>query len=610
MNKQSPESPISEAAQTSKAADQPNANQPDAVQPGQAKGRSDLHAWEAAQPENAFASDTHFKHVLSIYAHKRDHPDESLEDLQADLTRFGAEVAGPVDELVRQNNLHQNLPRLNRYTGIGERTEKIEHHPTYHEAGSYIYGSGVMAAYADFPNAIGVLSRMYVSSYNGEAGHNCPAACTAGVIRVLQEIAPDHIRETYLPGFLDRDYDNHLEGAQFLTEVQGGSDVAQNATRAVEQPDGTYRVFGEKWFCSNVDADVFLMSARIETSAGEVQDGTRGLGLFFVPRQLDDGVNHFTVRRLKDKIGTRSMASGECDFRGAVAYHMGEPEDGFKHMMGLVINTSRLFNAMACMGVARRAYVTAQTYAEHRVAFDQPIINYPLVQETLANVKAEIDACVSASMHLTWLQDRIDLGEASDAEKQFFRMALNLNKVRTAKSARYACVDSIEILGGNGAIESFSVLPRMLRDSIVCENWEGTHNTLQMQIMRDMQKYGVHEGFFAYVGGLLEACLDQDQHSVDAVRHSLGGSMQALQKIAQMDLGQATLAMRPQMDRLAWAFYAAVRLWERAQLAGEFDEESVDTASIEQFVAHRISGEVDYGDEAVHARLERVSRSL
>ncbi len=595
MNRENPESNISHMS------DQPK---PDAVQPGQAKGRSDLQAWEDSQPANAFTADTHFKRLLPLYATR-----EPADQLTEELERFGAEVAGPVDELVRRNNLNENLPRLQRYTGIGERIEQIEHHPAYHEAGAYMYGGGMMAAYEHHPNATGVLSRFYISSYNGEAGHNCPAACTAGVIRVLQELAPDEIREKYLPGFLDRDYDKHLEGAQFLTEVQGGSDVGQNDSRAVEQPDGTYRIYGEKWFCSNIDADVFLMTARFEDAAGEPkQKGTRGLGLFFVPRQLDDGtVNHFTVRRLKDKIGTRSMASGECDFRGAVAYHMGAPEEGFKNMMRLVINTSRLFNAAACMGVARRAYVTAQTYAEHRVAFDQPIINYPLVQETLANVKAEIDACMSGTMHLAWMQDKIDKGEATEAEQQFFRMALNLNKVRTAKSARYAAVEGIEILGGNGAIESFSVLPRLLRDSIVTENWEGTHNTLQMQVMRDMQKYAVHEGFFGYLNELLEECRDEDKARVDAVRKGLGESMQALQRVATMDMGPATLAMRPQMDKLAWLFYAAVRLWERAKFDGEDD---VDTASVDQFIANRVSGDVDYADEGVLARIEAVARSL
>jgi alkylation response protein AidB-like acyl-CoA dehydrogenase len=598
MNKQS-DSKISQVEDLRDA--QPTS---DAVQPGQAEGRSDLQAWEASQPSNVYLADAHFQRLVPLYVQS-----EPLDALAAELERFGAEVASPVDELVRRNNLHQNLPRLERYSGIGERIEKVDHHPTYHEAGRYIYGSGIMAAYANHPNSAGVLSRFYLSSYNGEAGHNCPAACTAGVIRVLQELAPDEIREKYLPGFLSRDYDEHLEGAQFLTEVQGGSDVGKNATRAVKQPDGSYRIWGEKWFCSNIDADVFLMSARLEDPAdASSKAGTRGLGLFFVPRELDDGsTNDFTIRRLKDKIGTRSMASGECDFRGARAIHMGAPEDGFKNMMRLVINTSRLFNAAACMGSARRAYVTARTYAAHRRAFGRPILDYPLVQETLANLKAEVDACTSGMFHLAWLADRIDMGEADERRRQFFRMALNLNKVRTAKSARWACVEGIEILGGNGAIESFSVLPRMLRDSIVCENWEGTHNTLQMQVMRDMQKYGVHEGFFAYLSELLDACADEDRAQVDAVRRAIAESMQALQNIAGMDPGSATLAMRPEMDRLAWVMYASVRLWERAEL--ERSDES-DDASIQQFIAHRLHGRADYSDPDTLERIRLVSQEI
>lgn len=571
--------------------------QPDAVQPGQAQGRADLRAWREAQPENIYHADPHFKRLVELYVKS-----EPLDSVRADLERFGAEIAQQVDALVRENNLNENLPRLERYSGIGERVEQVDHHPTYHEAGRYIYGSGIMSAYEFAPNSAGVLSRFYLSCYNGEAGHNCPAACTAGVIRVLQELATDELRDKYLPGFLSRDYEEHLEGAQFLTEVQGGSDVGQNATRAVKQADGSWRIWGEKWFCSNIDADVFLMSARPE-DAGE---GTRGLGLFFVPRLLDDGsTNAFTIRRLKDKLGTRSMASGECDFRGALAYHMGAREDGFKNMMRLVINTSRLFNAAACMGIARRAYVTARTYAEHRRAFGQPILEYPLVQETLANVKAEVDAGVSGMLHLAWLADQIDAGEAEEYQAQFYRMALNLNKVRTAKTGRWASVEGIEILGGNGAIESFSALPRMLRDAIVCENWEGTHNTLQMQIMRDMQKYSVQEGFFRYLSELVEDCLDADKALVDALRQAMAESIQALKSIARLPLPNATLAMRPQMDSLAWQMYAAVRLWERGKLqtAGPADD-----ASIQQFIAHRLTGDADYSDPAALARIRAVIR--
>jgi alkylation response protein AidB-like acyl-CoA dehydrogenase len=565
-------------------------------QEGHRAGREALEAWDEAKPSNAWEADAHFQRLVEVY---RD--DETHADLEGELRSFGADVAGPVDELVRENDERSNHPELDRYTDYGTRIEEIDHHPTYHEAGEYIYGSGVMAAYEKHPNTFGALTRMYLSSYNSEAGHNCPLACTAGVIRVLQELAPDDLRERFLPQFLNPNYGEHMEGAQFMTEVQGGSDVGTNATRAIPEEDGTYRLWGEKWFCSNVDADVFLMTARFDEEA----EGTSGLGLFFVPRRLENGdLNHFEIRRLKDKIGTRTMASAECDFEGAVAYHMGDEANGFRNMMNHVINVSRLYNAVACVGSARRAYVTARTYADFREAFGRPIRQYPLVQETLADLKAEVDAAVSASMHMARLQDRRDLGETSEATEQFFRMALNLNKVRTAKIGRWAAVQGIEVLGGNGAIETFSVLPRLLRDAIVTENWEGTHNTLQMQIMRDMKKYRVHEGFFSYLDELLTEAREVDEPLADAVERRLGEAARALGELAELDEGTATLEMRPLMDRLAWLTYAAIRIWERGQ---HDHDDAADTASLRHFVDVRVRDDRDRTDDAYRDRLETLS---
>jgi acyl-CoA dehydrogenase len=559
------------------------------------EGRADLEAFARSMQANAFEDDPHFRRVLGLYAQP-----ERVDALEAELRRFGAEVSGPVDTLVRKNNETGNLPRLERWSDYGARVERVDHHPTYHEAGRYIYGSGVMAAYADHPNAIGALSRFYVSSFNGEAGHNCPLACTAGVIRVLQELGTGELKEKYLPGLLDRDYAGHLEGAQFLTEIQGGSDVGANGARAVEAEDGTWRIHGEKWFCSNIDADIFLMTARPEGEA----DGTRGLGLFLVPRLLDDGtVNEFYVRRLKDKLGTRSMASGECDFKGALAYHMGDLGEGFKNMMNLVINTSRLYNAVGCCGGMRRAYVTARQYAMHRRAFGPPIIEYPLVQETLANVKAELDACVSATFHLVGLQDRLDQGEADATVQGFFRLALNLNKARTARSGRWACVEGIEILGGNGAIESFSVLPRLLRDAIVYENWEGTHNTLYMQVLKDMHKYRFHKSYLSYLRGLLSETPGPDSEAiaahVDAVEAELA-------RVLTLEPAMASLAMRPLADRMCDVMYAVIRAWELGRLP-EADEAS--RASLGQFLEKRLSGgEASLTPEYL-ARISVIARS-
>src|SRR5262249_43953173 len=150
--------------------------------------------------------------------------------------------------------------------------------------------------------------------------------------------------------------------------------------------NGNWRISGEKWFCSNANADLILMTARYDPSIA----GTKGLGLFLVPALLDSHEqNRYTFRRLKDKLGTRSLATAEMDFHQAYAIPIGKPEDGFKILMDNVLHSSRLFNTVCVLGMARRAYHIAMAYANHRMAFGHPIIDYPLVQENLARIKVE-----------------------------------------------------------------------------------------------------------------------------------------------------------------------------------------------------------------------------
>ena len=258
-------------------------------------------------------------------------------------------------------------------------------------------------------------------------------------------------------------------------------------------PGSEWSISGEKWFCSNADADVFLVTARVADPA----TGTKGLGLFLIPRLIDGQPNGFRIRRLKNKLGTRSMASGEIDFSDARASALGPVSDGFSSVMNLVINTSRLFNAAGCAGHARRAWVVASTYAAHRTAFGQPIGAYPLVAETLAWIRADAVASMASTLLLAGIAERIDDATATPREQAFFRIAVNLNKLQTSVLSHDAVNRGIEVLGGNGAIESFSVLPRLLRDNVVYENWEGSHNVLRAQVLRDCRRLGVHQGFYA-----------------------------------------------------------------------------------------------------------------
>lgn len=423
------------------------------------------------------------------------------------LRAFAVRCARELDAAAIETNLAENLPRLRRFDGFGNRTEEVVFHPDYHRIGRAVYGTGVMSRYAEPGAQTASLAIMVQLSQLGEAGHACPLACTAGLIRILQRAiarAEDAGDPTGpMPGFLERlldpDYDTHAHASQFLTEVQGGSDVGANAVIAHPEEGGWWRISGEKWFCSVADAQLFLVTARVDDAPG----GTRGLRAFVVPRHDAEGrPNGFRLRRLKDKLGTRSMASAEIDFEGARGWPVGD----FRDVVNVVLNTSRLYNAMACCGILQRAWREADAYARTRKAFGRPILDFPSTAAIVARLKCEAYAARTTSFALARLSDRRATGRTDPLDEIGWRALVNLNKTWTATQATTAARDAIEVLGGNGAIESFSVLPRLLRDGIVVEAWEGGHNVLCAQILRDSRRMDLMEGFFAWLerelGGL------------------------------------------------------------------------------------------------------------
>jgi acyl-CoA dehydrogenase len=375
---------------------------------------------------------------------------------------FGRVVMEVIDPAVEE--CERNPPRV---SADGE----VEFDPAYDRAGRAVWASGIVGAPAREQASL-----FYLLAQAGEGGHACPVVCTAGLVRALRERASDELRERFLPPLLETDYDRAQRGAQFLTERHGGSDVGANRVEAV--PDGeAWRLHGEKWFCSVADADQFLVTARPRGAP----DGTRGIGCFLVPR---DG-GGFRIRRLKEKLGTRALATGEIEFEGAAAYPLGPLEEGFRTAVS-VLNTSRWLNAVGSAGLMRRAYLVASAFSCEREAFGHVIAEFPLVRENLAVMKAEADAALASTMELTELVDRIDRGEGSAEDVTWHRLLVNANKFATSIAATKAVRRGIEALGGNGTIEDFSPLPRLWRDAIVFESWEGTHNVLCAQVLRDL----------------------------------------------------------------------------------------------------------------------------
>jgi len=560
-------------------------------------GRSALKNWKQHRPRNYYHADSNFAAALAVVAEQR-----QLEQLVPKLEAFGAVVAGEVEPLAAEYERLEHLPVLRRWSEIGERTEEVVFHPTYHEAGRKIWASGILACAAEPGHALEQAGLFYLLTQLGEAGHACPIACTSGMIRALQRYGADDLRRRYLPPLVNPDYDAADRASQFLTEVQGGSDVGANLVEAVRNGD-VWRITGEKWFCSVADADQFLVTARVQGSG----PGTRGLGTFLVPRRLDDGsLNRFSLSRLKIKPGTRAMASGEIHFDGSEAYPIGRTDEGFKIAAGVVLNTSRWLKAVGSTGIIRRCCVEAFSYARWREAFGRPIVEFPAVRETLAAMKVEQAAALSSTLFLTALVDRIELEQADEHERKLYRWLVNTNKYITSIAASDVTRHAVEILGGNGTIEDFSPLPRLLRDNVVFESWEGTHNVLIAQVLRDSAKFGllsnIHDAIRTWLDHLADGRLVEEARAVAAALTELSDRM--ARSVTQPEYG--AVHFRRQLTALARIFQAA-RLLVEADEEQKLGSETCKSDVAAFFVRRHIAGGYRPEDDPeFEARVDRI----
>ncbi len=474
--------------------------------PADETGRHDLARWMASHPADYYAANRNLKTVLATWA-----GEGATTAMEPGLSEFGRAVSEVIDPAVEELERNRQLPALAPYDAVGRLIERVEFHPAYRVAGRAAWASGMVSAGRHESGLFEQAALFYLLSHVGEGGHSCPAVCTVGLARALEHRGAPELKDRVLPGIYQADYDRCLRGSQFLTEVQGGSDVGANTV--VAEPDGAepgaWRISGEKWFCSVADADLFALTARPLGA----NPGTRGLGCFLVPRTLDGMTpNGFRIRRLKDKLGTRCLASAEIDFDGALAWPIGAVDDGFHVAVEEFLNTSRWLNAVGSTGLMRRAYLEASSFARHRRAFGGAIGSIPIVREQLALMKADEQAALSSTFALTWLLDRHDRGRSSEQEAGAYRFLVNANKYLTSIVATDVVHRGIEVLGGNGTIESFSPLPRLYRDAIVYESWEGTHNVLCAQVQRDCVRLGLVD----HVDGWIRAQLAAAGASADA----------------------------------------------------------------------------------------------
>ncbi len=424
--------------------------------------------------QNFYVADANLRGVLSRLA------PEALARWQGTLSDFGAWVGGAVDEEAEFTD-REARPVLETYDRDGEVVNRIRYNPVWRETSAEAYRRGVVGLnYGDDPAPYVVTFAMGYLLSQSDVSLHCPVTMTGAVAYVLDQFAPPDMRARYLPDLVRTD-GLALTGGTWATELHGGSDVGATSTTARAEGDHV-RLNGLKWFASNADGGLAVATARPDGAP----EGSRGLGLYLVPMHLDDGSpNPMRIRRLKDKLGTCGIATGEIDLTDTWALEIAPPPMGFKLMLE-ALEFSRIQNAMSAAGLQRRAVFEALSYLAHREAFGHAVLDYPMMRdEILRMVVAQEAGCALAfeaaaafdAAHAT------DLGGEDDSARAWMRMVTSLAKYQTAEDANQTCRAAIELIGGTAYTYDY-VTPRLLRDAQVLTVWEGPANIQALEVLR------------------------------------------------------------------------------------------------------------------------------
>jgi acyl-CoA dehydrogenase len=408
---------------------------------------------------NYYAIDDSLQGLLSLYM-----SGPLLAHLAPHLDALGELAGNRLHDLSEAAERHP--PVLHARDRCGRDEEWIEYHPAYREMEQIAFGRFGMHAMSHRAGVLGWPAPMppiakYVFHYlfaQAEFGLLCPVNLTDSSSELVRRFGTDELRARHLDAMWSQDLDRLQRCAQFMTERAGGSDVGGCELNAVRDGD-RWRLWGEKWFCSNVDAELAVLLARPEGAPA----GGRGLGLFLMPKVLEDGRrNAYRVVRLKDKLGSRTMASGEIVFEGAVAYQLGALDQGLKQML-VMVNSSRVSHLARAAGMMRRCLNEALQASRHRSAFGRAVIEHPLMRRQLLKLIVPTEQALSALLY------------AATAPEAALRLVTPVAKYRACRDNVTVATGAMEARGGNGYIEEWPNA-RLVRDAHLGLIWEGTSN--------------------------------------------------------------------------------------------------------------------------------------
>ena len=469
-----------------------------------------------------------------------------MAEYSAQLVEFCDWVLTDVDAQANYTDRYAP-PAVETYDRNGEVVSRVVSNRWYEEQHQELYRRGIIGLHyvEDAPHLL-TFTMGYLLA-QADISLHCPVTLTGAVAHVLASHASEAVRQRYLYDIIRMD-GSAKTGGTWVTEQHGGSDVGATTTVAVATGD-RFALHGLKWFASNANSGLALATARPEGAPS----GSAGLGLYLVPSHLDDGrTNHFRIRKLKDKLGTKGLPTGEIDLLGAEAIEVAPPPQGFKLMME-ALEYSRVHNAVGSVGIQRRCLQEALAWANSRRAFGSVLAEYPMVQDELLRMRVQFEAGALLAFEAAIA---FDVVQQSAEHRNWLRLVTCLAKYLTAEYAIAASRSALELIGGNGYTSDYPVA-RILRDAQVLTVWEGPANIQALELLRMLSSR--YQGWERY--------RDRLQGVLDRLPSALGNLRAALEHRLASDTEAVVTTMRDDRSTQRYARKLLHRLSQSLALA-------------------------------------------
>jgi acyl-CoA dehydrogenase len=413
------------------------------------------------------------------------HPPDWLQQYENWWEKEGQDISDLTDRA--------GTPWLRMFDLCGTRVDEILYSPDYWRMLKHGYQTGLLWRLSEenavFPAALGI----YVTSFF-DPGLACPYTVSLGTFVPLLKYGDAELKERFLAGLLRKD-EAVMQGATWMTEIKGGSDLGATVETVARPVENHWLLTGDKYFASNAGAELAVVAARPEGSPRNV----RGLALYLVPRYRDNGQLNYTIRRLKDKIATRSVPTGEIELRDSEAWLLGRAEDGI-YLILEILNVSRVANSIGSVALAQRAMADAVSFARHRVVFGKPLIEQPLMRRQFEHRLRQLRSALKLAWKAVELLNQVWQERPPYSDRyHLFRLVTHLAKYWTAELAVQTAKWAMEVHGGVGTLHEYPA-ERWLREAMILAIWEGPAHRQMLDGLEVMERKHAHRLLFQSLG--------------------------------------------------------------------------------------------------------------